>query len=260
MSGKKLENGLIIIERTDNIGKITFNNGPLNILTISMMEQINEALETFIGDQSLKTVIIDHNGKAFSAGVDVGDHMGDKAPKMLKEFHEIFKKLNRIKCPTIASVKGAALGGGCEVAMFCDIVLTSDKAKFGQPEIKVGVFPPLAVLILPRLIGAKKAFELIMQGEIIDSKEAHRLGLSNYIFPFESYEKEFTDFINRFKQLSSTVMHYSKKAINIGLKFDFDSQIDELEEFYLKELMSTHDANEGLKAFFEKRSPIWQNR
>jgi len=255
-----LENKLILVEKANNIAKITFNNGSLNILTISMMEQINEALDGFIGDQLLKALIIDHNGKAFSAGVDVGDHMGDNASKMLKEFHGMFKRLNKIKCPTIASVKGAALGGGCEVAMFCDIVLTSDKAKFGQPEIKVGVFPPLAVLILPRLIGYKKAFELIMQGEIIDANEAHRIGLSNYVFSQDSYEEEFNNFIERFNQLSSVVLHYSKKAFDLGLGFDFDTQIDEIEEFYLKELMSTHDANEGLKAFFEKRSPEWQNR
>ena len=179
---------------------------------------------------------------------------------MLKEFHGIFKKLNRVKCPTIASVKGAALGGGCEVAVFCDVVLTSDKAKFGQPEIKVGVFPPVAVLILPRLIGYKKAFEFIIQGEIIDAKEAHRLGLSNHVFPHESYDQELNNFIERFNQLSSIVVRYSKKAFNLGLRYDFDTQIDQLEEFYLKELMSTHDANEGLQAFFEKRSPIWQNR
>jgi len=256
----KLSNDLIIVEEVNNIGKIIFNNAPWNILTIPMMEQINVAIESFLENQSLKALIIDHNGKAFSSGVDVGDHIGQKALKMLKEFHGIFKKLNRVKCPTIASVKGAALGGGCEVAAFCDIVLTSDKAKFGQPEIKVGVFPPVAVLILPRLIGYKKAFEFIIQGEIIDAKEAHRLGLSNYVFPHESYDQEFNNFIERFNQLSSIVVHYSKKAFNIGLGYDFDTQIDQLEEFYLKELMSTHDANEGLQAFFEKRTPIWQNR
>ncbi|MFX1527490.1 MAG: enoyl-CoA hydratase/isomerase family protein [Promethearchaeota archaeon] len=251
---------LIIVEKTNSIGKITFNNGPLNILTIRMMEQINEALETFIEDDSLKLVIFDHNGKAFSAGVDVGDHIGEKASRMIKEFHGIFRKLNKIKCPIIASVKGAALGGGCEIALFCDIVLSSDKAKFGQPEIKVGVFPPIAVLAFPHIIGNKKAFELIMLGEIIDANEAHRLGISNQIFPIESYEQQFAQYIESFENLSTIVLQYTKKAFNKALKFDFDRILDEIEEFYLKELMSTHDANEGLLAFLEKRSPNWQNR
>ncbi len=257
---KKLTNELIIVEKANDVGRIIFNNGPLNILTTQMMEQINKALEGFIADQSLKALIFDHNGKAFSAGVDIDDHIGDKAPKMIKEFHGIFRKLNKIKCPTIASVKGAALGGGCEIAIFCDIVLTSEKAKFGQPEIKVGVFPPIAVLAFPHIIGNKKAFELIMLGNIIDATEALRLGISNQIFPHESYELEFTKFIESFNDLSTIVLQYTKKAFNLAIGIDFDAQLDQIEEFYLKELMSTHDANEGLQAFLEKRSPNWQNR
>ena len=256
----ELGNELIIIEKANNIGKIILNNGPLNILTIKMMEQVNKALEGFLGDQSLKAVIFDHTGKVFSAGVDIGDHMGDKAPIMIKEFHRIFRNLNKLKCPTIASIKGAALGGGCEIAIFCDIVLTSDKAKFGQPEIKVGVFPPIAVLAFPQIIGNKKAFELIMLGEIIDAKEAFRLGISNYVFPIESYEQEFSKFIETFNDLSTIVLQYTKKAFNIAVGFDFETQLDKVEEFYLEELMATHDANEGLQSFLEKRSPNWQNR
>jgi cyclohexa-1,5-dienecarbonyl-CoA hydratase len=260
LSGKDLTNDLIIVEITNNIGKIIFNNGPLNILTIQMMEQINEALEVFLKDESLKAIIFDHNGKAFSAGVDVGDHMGDKAPKMIKEFHDIFRNLNKVKCPTIASIKGAALGGGCEIAVFCDIVITSDKAKFGQPEIKVGVFPPIAVLAFPQIIGNKKAFELIMLGETIDANEALRLGISNHIYPIESYEQKFTKFVESFNDLSTTVLQYTNKAFKKALGFDFETKLDEIEEFYLEELMSTHDANEGLQAFLEKRPPNWQNR
>ncbi|MFX0091087.1 MAG: enoyl-CoA hydratase/isomerase family protein [Candidatus Hodarchaeota archaeon] len=251
---------LILVEKSNNIGKITFNNGKLNILNIPMMEQINKALDDFLKDSSLKALVFDHTGKTFSAGVDVGDHMGDKAPKMLKEFHDIFKKLYRLKCPTIACVRGAALGGGCEVALFCDIVLTSEKAKFGQPEIKVGVFPPLAVLIFPHLTGHKKAYELLLQGEMIDATEAHRLGLTNYVFPLDSYEADVANFLDRFNQLSAVVLQYTKKAIHLALGMDFDSQIDQIEDFYLKELMATHDANEGLQAFMEKRPPNWQNK
>ncbi len=255
-----MTNDLVIVEKINNIGKIIFNNGSLNILTIEMMEQINKALDDFLEDESLKAVIFDHNGKAFSAGVDIGDHMGDKAPKMIKEFHGIFRRLIKLKCPTIASVKGAALGGGCEIAIFCDMVLSSDKAKFGQPEIKVGVFPPIAILAFPEIIGNKKAFELIMLGETIDAKEAYRLGISNQIFPLETYDQEFTKFIESFNGLSSIVLQYTNKAFKKALGIDFETKIDDIEEFYLKVLMSTHDANEGLQAFLEKRSPNWQNR
>ena len=255
-----MTNDLIVVEKINNIGKIIFNNGSLNILTIEMMEQINKALDNFLEDESLKAVIFEHYGKAFSAGVDIGDHMGDKASKMIKEFHGIFRRLIKLKCPTIASVKGAALGGGCEIAIFCDMVLSSDKAKFGQPEIKVGVFPPIAILAFPEIIGNKKAFELIMLGETIDAAEAYRLGISNHIFPIETYDQEFTKFIESFNSLSSIVLQYTNKAFKKALGIDFETKIDDIEEFYLKELMSTHDANEGLQAFLEKRAPNWQNR
>jgi cyclohexa-1,5-dienecarbonyl-CoA hydratase len=251
---------LILSEKHEGIGKITFNNGALNILNISMMEQVNEALSEFFNDSSLKALIIAHNGKAFSAGVDIGDHMGDKAKKMIDEFHDIFRNLNKIKCPTIASVRGAALGGGCEVALFCDIVLISEKAKFGQPEIKVGVFPPVSAVILPFLAGSKKTFEFLLQGETFDAKEAHRLGLVNHIFPSESYEQDLTKFLNRFKNLSSVVLQYTKKAVRLGTSNDFDSKLELVEKLYLEGLMETYDANEGLNAFMEKRQPKWQNK
>jgi len=255
-----LNDDLIIFNQTDNIAKIIFNNGDYNILNIQMMVQINEAIEKVAEDNSIKALVFDHNGKSFSAGVDIGDHMGDKAPKMLKVFHDIFRNLHKLKCLTIASVKGAALGGGCEIAIFCDIILTSDKAKFGQPEIKVGVFPPIAMLVLPQLIGNKKAIELLLLGKIINAEEALKLGLTNHIFPHESFEQEFTKFIEPLNGLSTIVMRYSKKAFYDGLGIDFETQLNQIEEFYLKELMTTHDANEGLQAFMEKRTPNWQNR
>ncbi len=255
-----MNDDLIIFNQADNIAKIIFNNGDYNVLNIPMMEQINEAIEKVAEDNSLKALVFDHNGKSFSVGVDIRDHMGDKTPKMLKVFHDIFRNLHKIKCLTIASVKGAALGGGCEIAMFCDIVLTSDKAKFGQPEIKVGVFPPIAMLVLPQLIGNKKALELLLLGEVINAEEALKLGLTNHIFPHESYKQEFTKFIESLNGLSTIVMQYSKKAFYDGLGIDFETQLNQIEEFYLKELMTTYDANEGLKAFMEKRPPNWQNR
>jgi cyclohexa-1,5-dienecarbonyl-CoA hydratase len=255
-----MSNELILVEKQNYIGKITFNNGPLNILNIAMMEQINEALDNFLEDNSLKVVVFDHNGKSFSAGVDVGEHMGDTAKKMIEVFHGMFKRLNRMKIPTVACVKGAALGGGCEVAAFCDIVLASEKAKFGNPEIKVGVFPPVSAVIFPFILGEKKAYELILQGEIINVIEANKIGLVNHVFPLESYEQEVSTFIERFTKLSGTVLQYSKKAVKMVIDSNFDTKLDEVEAIYLNELMKTHDANEGLQAFVEKRAPKWENR
>jgi cyclohexa-1,5-dienecarbonyl-CoA hydratase len=139
------------------------------------------------------------------------------------------------------------------------MIIASEKAKFGQPEIKVGVFPPIAVIMLPKLIGQKRAFELLLQGEVIDSNEALKIGLINYVFPLDSFDENFNNIINRFHSLSTIIMNYTKAAYKKVVGFDFDSKIDELEGFYLKELMKTHDANEGLQAFLDKRSPNWEN-
>ncbi len=253
-------NDKVIVKIEGDIGKITFNSPPLNILDISMLENVNSALDEFADNQSIRAVVFDHEGKSFSAGVDVADHIGEKAKKMLQEFHGVFKKLYRLECPTIASVKGAALGGGAEIALFCDFIIASTKAKFGQPEIKVGVFPPVAALMLPRMTGLKKALELLLLGDIIDASEAHRLGLVSHVFPHESYDDEFSKFLDKLKQLSSVVMRHTKKAVMLGLDFNFEEKIDLLERYYLEELMRTHDANEGLQAFLEKRQPVWKNK
>jgi cyclohexa-1,5-dienecarbonyl-CoA hydratase len=141
----------IVVKEKDMIGTITFNRPPLNVLNIEMMKEINQALEDFQG-RSLKVLIIDSDGKAFSAGVDISDHTKEKVNEMIQVFHDIFTNLLKIKAPTVALVNGAALGGGCEVAMFCDIVIASEKSKFGQPEIKVGVLPPVAAAIFPKLM------------------------------------------------------------------------------------------------------------
>lgn len=251
---------LIKIEQKEDIGKIIFNNGPLNILNIEMMKEINHALDYFLTETKLKALVFSHLGKAFSAGVDVGEHMGDKAQTMLREFHSIFKKLNRLKCPTIAIVKGSALGGGCEVAIFCDMVIASETSKFGQPEIQVGVFPPLAALVLPKIMNQKKAFEMLHLGGIIMSEQALQLGLVNQVYSIESFETEVEKFLNQIRSLSSVVLQHTKLAMKKVLTNTFDQQLDELERFYLEELMQTHDANEGLQAFLEKRQPNWQNK
>ncbi len=250
----------ILVEEKDMIGRITFNKPPLNVLNIEMMKEINQALEEFQG-RYLKVLIIDADGKAFSAGVDISDHTKEKVNEMIQVFHNIFTNLLKIKAPTVALVNGAALGGGCEVAMFCDIVIASEKAKFGQPEIKVGVIPPVAAAIFPKLMCSKKALELIVTGDIIKADEAKDLGLVNHILPFEKFEAEAEKFINeKLASNSAVVMQLTKRAFIEGVSQNYSNSIKKIEDIYLNELMKTDDANEGLSAFMEKRQPIWKNK
>jgi len=255
-----LEYKNIQVKVESGIGEIVFNRPPLNVLNIEMMTEINAALKEFASDPNLKVIIFTGAGKAFSAGVDVSEHTKDKVKEMITVFHEIFHNLNEISVPTIAAVNGAALGGGCEVAIFCDIVLASEKAKFGQPEIKVGVLPPIAAIMFPRLMDRKKAIELILTGDVIGAQEAKELGLVNQVLPVDEFEEKKNEFVKKFTNLSASILKITKKSINQTIGLDYQNAIKSVEDLYLNELMSTEDANEGLQAFLEKREPIWKNR
>jgi cyclohexa-1,5-dienecarbonyl-CoA hydratase len=156
-------------------------------------------------------------------------------------------------------VNGSALGGGCELALYCDMVIATEKTKFGQPEIQVGVFPPIAALIFPRMIGRKKAMELILSGETISAQEALTLGLVNKVVPEVSFDQEVNSFIEKFKKLSGVVLKLTKEATLAGLNDDTDKGLKVIEKIYLDRLMKTNDALEGLKAFLEKRKPTWKD-
>jgi cyclohexa-1,5-dienecarbonyl-CoA hydratase len=224
-----------------------------------MMEEINDVLESWYNKKDLKILLFNAKGKCFSAGVDVGEHMGDLAPKMINAFHGMFRRLEKIEIPTLASVYGSCLGGGCELAIFCDLVLAAESAKFGQPEIQVGVFPPIAAQIMPRIMGRKAAMDLILSGRIISAEEAREMGLVNKVVKEEELEEASNEFVKPYLKLSAEVLRKTKKAINAGLMDDFESSLVIIEDIYLKELMTTADAHEGLEAFMEKRKPVWKN-
>jgi cyclohexa-1,5-dienecarbonyl-CoA hydratase len=246
-------------ELKDGVATLTLNRAPLNVFNIEMMEEINSYLEELKKEKSLKLLVIQAMGKAFSAGVDVGEHLGDLVYKMIEVFHKMFRLMDALKVPSIAVVNGSALGGGCELALYCDMVIATEKTKFGQPEIQVGVFPPIAALIFPRMIGRKKAMELILSGETISAQEALTLGLVNKVVPEASFDQEVNSFIEKFKKLSGVVLKLTKEATLAGLNDDTDKGLKVIEKIYLDRLMKTNDALEGLKAFLEKRKPTWKD-
>jgi cyclohexa-1,5-dienecarbonyl-CoA hydratase len=243
----------------DGLGTVTLNRPPVNVLNIAMMEEINGVLEAWRGKKDLKAVLFNAKGKCFSAGVDVGEHMGDLAPKMIGVFHGMFRLMDRLGVPTLASVYGSCLGGGCELAIFCDLVVSSDDAKYGQPEIQVGVFPPIAAQIMPRIIGRKAAMDLILSGRIISAQEALNMGLVNQVVPKEELEAATGAFLKPYLKMSAEVLRKTRKAVMAGLLDDLEPSLKVIEGIYLDELMKTADAQEGLKAFLEKRKPEWKN-
>ena len=243
----------------DGVATLTLNRAPLNWLSIEMMEEINTFFEGLLKEKSLKLLVIQAAGKAFSVGVEVADHLGDLAPKMIDIFHRMFRLMDALKVPSLAVVNGSALGGGCELALYCDMVIATEKSKFGQPEIQVGVFPPIAALVFPRLIGRKKAMELILTGDTISAQEASALGLINKVVSEASLGQEVNAFVEKFTKLSGLVLKLTKEATLAGLNDDMDKGLKAIEKIYLNQLMKSQDAMEGLKAFIEKRKPIWKN-
>src|SRR5438105_3035447 len=170
-----------------NAYRITLSDPPLHILDITMLDELRDALLRVSSDRHA-LIITSSGDKAFSAGASVQDHLGDRVMTMLQRFHECFRMLARLDIVTVALVRGVALGGGCELALACDFVLASDRSRFGQPEINLGVFPPVAAYQLSRQIAPRKGLELLLTGDTIDAATAETLGLTNAIFPQSDFD------------------------------------------------------------------------
>ncbi len=245
------------VDLTDGIATVTLRHPPLNVLNNPMMNEFNVLLEPIAADANVAAILLRAEGKVFSAGVDVADHTAEKVADMIRNFHGIFRKLASTDALTIAAVQGSALGGGCELACFCDIVLASDRAKFGQPEVQVGVFPPVAACALPLQIGLKKAIELNALGATVKADEALRIGLVNAVYPADGFEAQVDAYVDAVRRLSRPVVRLSKRATAASSRARLLTDLDRAEELYLNELMRLHDAHEGIAAFLEKRAPRW---
>jgi len=247
----------ILLQKKDAVAKIIINKPPLNILDIETIQEMDQALLALRGDDDVKVVVITAAGtKAFSAGVAVGDHLGDKMPRMIEVFNKLFITLVEVDKPTVAVVNGVALGGGCEVVLGCDMAIASDRAQLGQPEVKLGVYPPPASVLMARLIGRRKTFELILSGDSISAKEAEAIGLVNKVVPEADLEKAADDFVKKFTQNSGLALTQTRRALyrNFDLVFAKAMEVTGVDATLV---MAGENAVEGLKAFVEKRKPVW---
>ncbi|HEY0545741.1 MAG TPA: enoyl-CoA hydratase-related protein [Pyrinomonadaceae bacterium] len=246
----------------DRVGRIGFARAPLNIFNIAMMREIGAALNECMSRRELVAIVFEASAgsRAFSAGVAIEEHAEETIYQMLESFHNIFRILEQGAKPTIAVVDGAALGGGCELVAACDIVIASPRARFGQPEIKLGVFPPVAAVLLPRLVGEKRARELVLTGELIDAAEARQLGLVSYVVESGELRAKTDEVLARLRELSAPALEATRRALDQARGQSFDDALKKVEDLYLNELMKTEDAHEGISAFMEKRKPEWRNR
>lgn len=238
---------------------ITLDRPPLNVMNIAMMEEMHAEIEGMASSADF-LVFQGAGEKGFSAGADAGDHTPERVAEMLRTFHRVFRQIWRSRLITVAAVHGYCLGGGCELATFCDFVVATESAQFGQPEITLGCFPPVAMVMFPRLIGMRATVDLILSGRTISAREAQQLGLVLRLVPNGGLEAAVASLLAELRSLSPSVLNLVRRALSDAAGFDFDQSLQSVEDFYLRDLMKTEDAREGIRAFLEKRAPVWQGR
>jgi cyclohexa-1,5-dienecarbonyl-CoA hydratase len=251
----------ITLEKKDGITKLTINRPPVNVVNYDTLMEINAALEALGKDEETKVLLIRGSGsRAFCAGIEVKDHLGEMMPRMMKEFDRMFRLLRGLGKPSIAVVNGVALGGGCELVAGCDMAIAAEKAELGQPEIKLGGLAPAAAALFTRIMGEKKAFELILLGENISAKEAERIGLVNKIVAEEELDATAEELARRFIDKSSLSLKLVRDALyQCADTAEFDKAVQKGTELGIK-TWETEDGQEGLKSFLEKRKPVWKNK
>ncbi|MCI0706536.1 MAG: enoyl-CoA hydratase-related protein [Ignavibacteriae bacterium] len=233
----------------------------LNALNMKLMAELVEALEALDKDEDVRCVIITGNEKAFAAGADIKEMADASAMDMLvRDMFARWDRIRKIKKPIIAAVSGFALGGGCELSMTCDIIIASETAKFGQPEINIGVMPGAGgTQRLTRAVGKAKAMEIVLTGKMISAQEALQWGLINKIVPVEYYLQEAKDLAKEIASKPPMAVRLAKEAVLKAFDTTIEAGLEyERKNFYL--LFASDDQKEGMKAFVDKRKPEWKGR
>lgn len=254
------ENKFIKIENDGQVVRITLDRPKHNVLDIPMMNELNAELEKIAADDDLKCVVLTGEGRSFCAGVEVGDHKPEQVDEMVAVFNRIFELVNMIDIPVIAAVNGACLGGGMEVAIACDIVIASDKAIFGQPEIKLGFFPPYAAIRLPELVGPAKAIEILTTGQNYTAKDAKDLGFVSKVASADDFENAVQKQVKQITMASPLIIRLNKRAVKRHIGTSFSQGVDLVSDYFLNTLMKTEDTLEGIASFEGKRRPAWKNK
>ncbi len=251
-------------EKNENIGVVTISRPEaLNALNSTVIGELEDLIAKVEKDEELRVLILTGDGRSFVAGADIGeqkplDLAGGR--KWGQRGSALFRRIELLEIPTIAAVNGFALGGGCEIAMACDIILASEKAKFGQPEVGLGITPGFSgTQRLPRRVGTAKAKELIYSGKMIKADEAEKIGLVNAVYPAEELMNGAIEMAKSFAKNAPIAVKYAKACIDRGMQMDIDDGIAVENELFAM-CFATEDQKEGMSAFLEKRPAVFTNK
>jgi cyclohexa-1,5-dienecarbonyl-CoA hydratase len=252
------ERTFVRVERRGGLVRVVLDRPPLNVLSTAMLEEVDGALAELAEDRTVKVLVLTGEGRAFCAGADVGDHLPGRVEPMLDVLHRVVRRLLACEAPTVAAVNGAALGGGCELVLACDFAVARADATLGQPEVRLGVFPPVAAALLPGLVGWRRALDLVLTGRTVDAAEAKGFGLVTDAVPAEAFDAAVESLAARLLACSGPVLRVAKRAVLEAGALPADRGIERAERIYLHDLVRLEDAGEGLLAFLEKRPPAWK--
>ena len=260
MPTTEIASSRLAVDFTPPVARIVLRHPPLNVIDIPLMEELTQSLVEIEARRDVSVIVISGEGKAFSAGVDVAAHSPAKVEEVLSKFHGVIRALIATTKVTIAAIQGNCLGGGAELAMVCDIVYTTESAQWGFPEIKLACYPPVGCTALAALVGQKRAAELILTGRTIGGAETAEIGLATRAVAENELLAVVDQCIGRLRKLSPAALALAKKASYAWNSMHFDKGLARAERIYFDELMKTSDANEGIRAFMEKREPEWTGK
>lgn len=248
------------LAKADGVARITLARPKHNVLNIEMMSELNAELEKLQADDDLKCVVLAGEGPSWCAGVEVADHKPAQVDAMIATFNRMLTLIEGQAVPTLAMVHGACLGGGMEAAIACDIVLAGKSAAFGQPEIKLGFFPPYAAIRLPRLVGPAKAIEVCTTGRRYSAEEARAMGFVSVCVEDAALAEATEKMVKEIQAASPLILRLNKRAVKQHLGLGFEAAMQGVSDLFLNTLMKTADTLEGIASFEEKRRPVWKNK
>jgi cyclohexa-1,5-dienecarbonyl-CoA hydratase len=250
-------------DATGIVAHLTLNRPKQNIMNIEMLQEMANAIEGLSPREDVRMILLDAAPECegfFSLGVGAEGYTTQMVFQMMDAFHNVFRAMMDISKPVLAVVDGVASGAGAELAAFCDLVVATEHAQFRQPEIKLGVFPPLGAVVYPRVIGPRRAMELLLTGDPINASQALEVGLVNRVVPRTQLKETVDSLVQRISDQSGPVLQLLKRVVFEGTWRPFDQALKRAQDIYLNQLFELEDSQEGLRALIEKRKPVWKNR